>query len=245
MGRTADNPHLPPDYLESLLTEYPANLVAAYTEGEFVNMQQAAVYPEFSRSLNQSDVTKPDQDDILWIGIDFNVERCWMVVVIDRVGIKHVVAEHIARDTPALIETLNYHYSLWKDAGQLILCPDASSKARKTTNVGISDMGMLKGAGFRIQSQSANPLIKDRVLSLNAQILNGAGERKLLVNPACRGVLRGLEQHAYDLHTQQPVKGDGGVDDLSGQMDALGYAIWQLAGIKPYTTGSSRTVKIW
>ena len=34
-------------------------------------------------------------------------------------------------------------------------------------------------------------------------------------------MIRGLEQQAYDQATQQPQKGDGGEDDLSGQMDAL------------------------
>ena len=60
-------------------------------------------------------------------------------------------------------------------------------------------------------------------------------------------MLRGLEQQSYDQATQQPTKGDGGVDDLSGQTDALGYAVWQLAGIKGYKTGSgkSRMAQVW
>ena len=52
-------------------------------------------------------------------------------------------------------------------------------------------------------------------------------------------MIRGLEQQPYDQATQQPQKGDGGEDDLSGQMDALGYAIWALRGIKPYVSGGS------
>jgi hypothetical protein len=60
-------------------------------------------------------------------------------------------------------------------------------------------------------------------------------------------VIKGLEQQPYNQATQQPEKGDGGVDDLSGQMDALGYAIWQLAGIKPWKVGSgkSRMAQVW
>ena len=92
-----------------------------------------------------------------------------------------------------------------------------------------------------------NPFIRDRVLSVNTLILNGNGDRRLFVHPKCAGVLKGLEQQAYDQGTQQPEKGDGGIDDLSGQMDALGYACWQLAGIKSWRVGKSkaRVGQIW
>jgi hypothetical protein len=90
-----------------------------------------------------------------------------------------------------------------------------------------------------LQTQSANPFIRDRVLSLNTLILNAKGDRQLFVHPDCKGMIKGLEQQSYDKATQQPEKGDGGPDDLSGQMDALGYACWQIRGIKPWKTGGT------
>ena len=67
------------------------------------------------------------------------------------------------------------------------------------------------------------------------------------MHPQCKQMLKGLEQQAYDSATQQPEKGDGGELDLSGQTDALGYAIWQLAGVKPWKTGRarSRVGQVW
>jgi hypothetical protein len=239
-GRTADNPYLPPDYLQTLLGEYPSNLVKAYTEGEFVSMASAAVYPEFDRALNTSDISTPDEEDTIFIGIDFNVDRCWLAVIVRRGLDLHVIAEHIARDTPACIELLHRVYAPWIEHRQLIVCPDASARNRNATDAGIASIGMMKRSGLRLQYQDANPFIKDRVLSVNAQILNGLGDRHLKVHPSCKGMLRGLEQHSYDLGTQQPAKGDGGVDDLSGQMDALGYALWQMCGIKPWRVGGSK-----
>lgn len=239
-GRTADNPYLPDDYLESLLAEYPENLIKAYTEGEFVNMKSASVYPEFDRELNKSDISDPDEEDTIFVGIDFNVERCWLAVIIRRGPDLHVIREHICRDTQAIIALLQHTYGPWIQHRQLIVCPDASARNRDAQDAGISSIGMMKRAGLRLQYQDANPFIKDRVLSLNAQILNGLGERHLKVHPSCKGMLRGLEQHSYDLNTQQPEKGDGGVDDLSGQMDALGYANWTMNGIKPWRVGGSR-----
>jgi hypothetical protein len=243
-GKTADNPYLPDDYLESLLSEYPANLVKAYTEGEFVSMAMAAVYPDFDRNLNISNIDTPSERDTLWVGIDLNVERSWLAVIIQHGADLHLIREHICRDTQAIIALLKETYGGWIKHQQLIVCPDASARNRDAQDAGISSIGMMKRAGLRLQYQASNPFIKDRVLSLNAQILNGLGERHMRVHPSCKGMLRGLEQHSYDLNTQQPTKGDGGVDDLSGQMDALGYVVWQLAGIKPWITGGTR-VEVW
>ena len=241
-ARTADNPYLPTDFLAALLENYSPALAKAYTEGEFVNLTQASVYPEFSRDLNASNIERPDENDTLWIGVDFNVDRCWLAVCIQRSEGVHLIAEHIARDTPAVIERILQEYGAWVDHAQLIVCPDASSQSRSSQNAGISDFGLIKQAGIRLQTQSSNPFIRDRVLTVNTLILNAKSERRLFVHPSCKGMIKGLEQQAYDHATQQPTKGDGGADDLSGQMDALGYACWQMAGITAWQTkGHNRT----
>ena len=238
-GRTADNPHLPPDFLDAMRENYSPALFKSYTEGEFCLLTQAAVYPEFDRHQNRSEQNRPTEEDTLFVGLDLNVDRCVMAVCVQQSDGIHVIQEWVARDTPGVIERLRQEYQPWIDHGQLIVCPDASSQSRSSKNAGISDFGLMKQAGLRLQTQASNPFIRDRVLTLNTLILNAKGERQLFVHPDCKLMLRGLEQHAYDQATQQPAKGDGGVDDLSGQMDALGYACWQLRGIKSWRTGST------
>ena len=238
-GRTADNPYLPPDFLDAMRENYSPQLFKSYTEGEFCLLTQAAVYPEFDRHLNRSEQNRPTEQDSLFIGLDLNVDRCLMAVCVPQADGIHVIQEWVARDTPGVIERLRQEYQQWIDHGQLVVCPDASSQNRSSKNAGISDFGLMKQAGLRLQTQASNPFIRDRVLTLNTLILNAKGERQLFVHPDCKLMLRGLEQQAYDQATQQPTKGDGGVDDLSGQMDALGYACWQLRGIKPWQTGST------
>jgi len=221
-GRTADNPHLPPDFLEAMRENYSPALFKSYTEGEFCHA--------------------PTERDTLWVGLDLNVDRCVMAVCVQQADGIHVIREHVGRDTPGVIEILRQEYQPWIEHGQLIVCPDASSQSRSSKNAGISDFGLMKAAGLRLQTQASNPFIRDRVLTLNSLILNAKGERKLFVHPDCKLMLRGLEQHAYDQATQAPEKGDGGVDDLSGQMDSLGYACWQMAGITAWQTkGHNRT----
>ena len=234
---STDNPYLPEDFIDGMRAMYPPNLLNAYINGIFTNLTQASVYPEFSRELNRSDQNAPTENDTLFVGLDLNVDRCVMAVCVQQSDGIHVIQEWVARDTPGVVERLRQEYQPWIDHGQLIVCPDASSQSRSSKNAGISDFGLMKQAGLRLQTQASNPFIRDRVLTLNTLILNAKGERQLFVHPDCKLMLRGLEQQAYSQTTQQPEKGDGGVDDLSGQMDALGYACWQLRGIKSWRTG--------
>ena len=230
-AKSTDNPHLPADFIEGMRENYPPAMLKSYLDGEFTNLTQASVYPEFDRSLNTSEINAPSESDTIWVGVDFNVNRCWLAVCIQRKDGIHVIGEHIARDTPGVIDTILEHYGQWVEHNQLVVCPDASSQSRSTKNAGISDFGLMKQAGLRMQTQRSNPFIRDRVLTVNSLILNAKGDRKLFVHPDCKGMIKGLEQQPYDQATQQPEKGDGGELDLSGQMDALGYACWQMAGI--------------
>src|SRR5690606_32428986 len=85
--------NLPKDYITSLRKSYPANLLAAYLDGEFVNVAAVTVYPYFDRQLNASQETiKPNEP--LHIGMDFNVGKMSAVVFVLRNDQPHAVAEH-------------------------------------------------------------------------------------------------------------------------------------------------------
>ena len=191
------------------------------------------VYPEFDAEKNQSDIVGFTTEDVIFAGVDFNVNRSWVVLMCQRGQEVHVLAEMIGRDTPDVIRLLKQEFQPWIDAGQLIACPDASGKNRSSKDAGISDLSLIRSAGIRCVEQPQNPFIKDRVLTVNTLISNAAGERRLRVAPSCAGVIKGLNAHVYDMKTQMPEKADGGSEaDLSGQMDALGYACWYLAGLR-------------
>jgi predicted phage terminase large subunit-like protein len=48
-ARTADNRHLPPDYVANLRAQYPSNLLEAYLNGEFVNLSDGLVQRQWFR----------------------------------------------------------------------------------------------------------------------------------------------------------------------------------------------------
>jgi len=232
-AKTTDNPHLPPGFIDSLYQNYDTNLIASYINGEFTNLENTTVYHHFDRDIHWTDETvKPD--DRVFVGIDFNVDSCFCIVIVRRGEEFHVVAEHHPRDTPAVVELLREKYKEQLDQGNLVAIPDAASRQRTTTNASESDLSLLRKGGFVVKAQSANPQVADRVNCVNVQLI----ANNLKVHNDCKYLIRSLEQQCYD-KTGKPEKGIGGVDDISGPVDALGYCMTYLKPLRRWTTGGS------
>jgi hypothetical protein len=232
-ARTADNPHLPPGFVESLTANYPPQLITSYLNGEFCNLANSTVYYPFDRDLHWCD-TEITEHDRLFIGVDINVDAVFAEVIVRRGNEFHVVAEHHPKDTPALVRLLKETYPDHYRTGNIVIIPDAASRHRSTANAAESDLALLRRGGFTVKSQLSNPAIEDRVNAINVLLL----ANRLRISNKCRYLIRSLETQAYDSNGK-PEKGRGGLDDKSGPVDAAGYAIHSLAGLRRYTTGGS------
>ncbi|NOV25899.1 terminase [Cupriavidus necator] len=234
---TYDNEaNLPDDYIDSLFQTYPPQLIDAYLRGQFCNLTSGSVYPNFDRKLNHSDAEiKPGEP--LHIGMDFNVLRMASVVYVIRDGNPIAVDELVdVRDTPDMARMIDER---WKQRGHAItIYPDASGQNTSSKKASESDISILKQTGFTINVGSTNPAVKDRVLSTNAMLHNGSGERRMKVNTRrCPKFTEGLEQQAYDEHGEPDKK--SGVDHVN---DAGTYPIVRLYPIvKRQTRVSSLT----
>ncbi|MFZ9261032.1 MAG: terminase large subunit domain-containing protein [Limnohabitans sp.] len=237
-AKTTDNPYLPEGFVESLYNNYDPQLIASYINGEFTNLANTTVYHPFDRDVHWTDDTIRD-DDRIFIGIDFNVAACFCMVIVRRGDEFHVVSEHYPKDTPAVVRTLRETYPKHLEAGNLVVIPDAASRQRTTTNAAESDLSLLKKGGFVVKAQSSNPQVADRVNCVNVLLL----ANRLKVHSSCKYLIKSLEQQVYE-KTGKPEKGIGGKDDISGPVDALGYAITYLSPLRRWEAGGS-TVRLW
>lgn len=211
---THSNPHLPPGYIQSLQDIYPASLLDAYLDGNFVNLTFGTVYGSYDRSAHNSRETiKPGES--LFIGCDFNVTKQCAIVYVRRNGDEwHAVEELIDMyDTPNMISIIEDRYA----GHPIYIYPDASGRARKTVNASTSDISLLEQAGFMIRAKKSNPAVKDRVMATNA-----AFERGVLYCNAekCKTLVESFEQLAYDKNGE-PDKKSG----LDHAIDAATYPI--------------------
>lgn len=219
-AKTTDNIFLPQDFIDNLYEMYPANLVKAYIEGLFVNLQGNPVYPSFDRRENHADVELSGGEDI-HVGIDFNIGGCAVkssIMVNDEV---FTFDEYLGKDTHDvgryLAETFGGHH--------VYFYPDASGN-KGTTNASESDIQILQSYGLVNMGPKSNPRIRDRVLSVD----NGFRHKKLWVDTAkCPDLTNSLERQAYD-KTETPEKfpGPGTIDDHN---DAFGYKVHRLMPI--------------
>ena len=212
--------NLPENYIQDLRDLYPENLIEAYIEGEFVNLTSGSVYPQFNRVLNGCNsviVSNEKEKEPLHIGQDFNVTKMASVVFVQRNGEPHAVDELTnVFDTPTVISLIKSRYP----GHQIFIYPDASCGARKTNNASVSDISLFQQANFVVLNNPANPLVKDRVLSMN-RMINVEGRRQLKVNAdKCPSFVTALEQQAYDKNGE-PDKTSG----LDHCLDAAGYFI--------------------
>ena len=208
--------NLPAGYIDSLRASYPTNLLAAYLDGEFVNLVAGSVYAEFDRRLNATAETITGAE-ALHVGMDFNVGKMSAVLHVLRQDQPHAVMEYTGvLDTPTMAALLRSRH---KD-NPIIVYPDASGQARKSNNASESDLSILRAHGFSVRANPHNPRIKDRVLAVNAMV-HKDGARRYRVNPdTCPGLVESLEKQAYDKNGE-PDKA-GGLDHV---IDAAGYFI--------------------
>ena len=214
---THSNPHLPMGYIESLEAIYPEALLQAYINGDFVNLTTGSVYHQYDRELNKSNETIK-QGEQLYIGMDFNVQNMSAVVFVKRNGNPHAVAEITKQyDTPDMIQAIKVRFP----SNPIRIYPDASSGNRKTNDASISDLSLLRNAGFSVLTNPSNPRVKDRVNCVNAMLCNGKGERRLFINyDTCPETADCLEKQAWTEKGEPDKK--SGHDHLP---DGLGYFI--------------------
>jgi hypothetical protein len=217
---TYDNEaNLPEDYIDSLRASYPPQLIGAYLRGEFTNLTSGSVYPSFDRALSHTDKIELPHE-VLHVGMDFNVLNMTGIISVIRDGNPYTVAELTGvRDTPAITKILEERY---QEAGhQIIVYPDASGQNTSSKNASESDLSILRQAGFIVRVDTHNPAVRDRVLSVNAMLLNDKGDRRWKINTdRCPKLTESFEQQAYD-DAGEPDKKTG----FDHPNDAVGYFI--------------------
>lgn len=219
----ANAKNLPDGYIQSLIDTYPAELIDAYIDGKFCNLTTGTVYRSYSRQRCESSETIQGNES-LFIGLDFNVGKMAASIYVQRSTGWHGVSElHDVFDTPSMINVIKER---WPN-NRIIIYPDASGGSRKSVNASVSDIALLRQAGFEVRVRSTNPFVKDRILSVNKQFEDG----KLFINSKlCQTMASNFEQQAYDKNGE-PDKKSG----FDHQNDASGYPIaYEFPVIRPY-----------
>jgi hypothetical protein len=229
--RTADNPHLPPDFIERLQANYDPQLLRAYLDGEFVNLTTGQVYDRFNRIKHvRDDFAAIEDEETILVGIDFNVGNTNAALAVRR-GRELFFFDEIAgaHDTDAIGQELRRRYPHARILGY----PDASG-ANRSTNSTRSDVAILASYDISNMAPKANPPIRDRVAAVQAALENGKGETRLWVHPRCRKLIECLELQSYS-ERGEPDK-EANYDHMN---DAAGYLVHRVFEVGRATAGKA------
>ena len=238
-AKTSDNPFLPEGFIDSLLENYPPQLIQAYLNGNFCNLTSGQVYSRFNREKHLiNELPFPLENEILKIGIDFNVMNCNAVVCVTA-GNKLIVVDEIVKqqDTDALAREIRRRYG----NNKIFVYPDASGAARSTINASKTDIAILESYGFTNMALRSNPPIKDRVQTLQAVLENSKGQIRMAIYAKATRLIECLELQSYDEKTGDPDK-QNGYDHLN---DALGYLCYREFNMIYSRAGQKTGIRIY
>ena len=236
-AKTSDNPYLPEGFIDSLLENYPPQLIQAYLNGNFCNLTTGQVYDKFDRNIH---VLKTDpvinEYEPIRVGIDFNIGNMNAVIGIAAAN-KFIVIDEIAKshDTDSLAKEIKAKYPFNK----IYVYPDASG-GNRSTNASKTDIQILESYGFLNQSALSNPAIRDRVNSVQGMFLNGKGESKMMISKKAIRLIECLELQSYN-DKGEPDK-DAGYDHMN---DALGYITWRLFNPLHMNVGRKTGIRLY
>ncbi len=225
-----------PDYYQRLKHSYDGRFYEQEVLGEYLELTAGRVYFAFSRAGNVAEVEIAQGSPLLW-ALDFNVDPMSSVVAQmdgDEVRVLDEIVLNRASTYDACTEFGN---RFAEHAGGLVIYADASGARRQTS--GTTDVEILKKfvserayGDVRFKIPKANPAVRDRVTLMNSKLESAAGERKLVIHPRCKELIKDFEQVMYKENSQVIDKDrDPKRTHLS---DALGYLAWQecRAGMK-------------
>jgi PBSX family phage terminase large subunit len=227
-GTTMDNVFLPDGYAESLKKSYDQKAYAQEVLGEFVNLNQGAIYYAFDRQRNVKPQVRVANFPVR-VAMDFNINPMTAVAFQDYDNKLHVLKEYwlMSSNTDQLGQVIIEDFGRGTE-----VVPDSTGKALKTASRGLSDHQILRNMGL-VVLYNRNPSRVDRYNCVN----NLFEKERCEIDPTCVNLIRDLEKTSYDEGTNQP---DTSTDKtLTHVSDALGYAGWYCYPIIKPSSGVS------
>ena len=213
---TLDGEQVPSKEIEQAKEDLDESTFQQEYMASFVNYA-GMIYYNFDRKKNIiENYSNPYKT--IHIGLDFNVDpMCAVVSIIENDRIYVIDEIQIwSSNTNEMVEEIKLRYK-----NKVIIYPDPSARQRKTSAGGLTDLAILKNAGYEVRCRNSAPLVRDRINAVNAKLKNAKGINSLYIVNSCKNVIKSIERQIYKEGTHIPDK-DSGFDHFN---DALGYMI--------------------
>lgn len=190
------------------------------------------IYHAFNRADNVKKYTGDLSNQMLYIGMDFNIDPMSAVIAVRYQDTIHIIDEIImySSNTYEMVKEIKARYP----NNRITVFPDPAGAQRKTSAGGATDILILQNSQFIVKAPAAHTQVRDRINAVNSRLRSASGQIHLYIDPKCKNTIDALERQVYKQGTSQPDK-DGGYDH---QNDAVGYMIDYLFPIRRDITSS-------
>jgi hypothetical protein len=198
------------------------------------------VYPDFD--TDNIDESVEDLGGEILLGCDFNV-GVMAGVLGSRVGdTLHIWDEVSLKQSNT--DEMCMHLKNKFPGRQIVAYPDPTGSARKTSAAGETDHGIIRKYGYKVISPRHPWAVKDKINSTNWLIRTAHGDCKMLIHPRCKNTIKALRNVTYKEGSEDYV-----IDktaNIEHWTDGLGYLVLGAFNqVKPWQTGSSKSVRVW
>ena len=186
----------------------------------------SGVIYNFSMKENVKKIIPPLDNNIIHIGMDFNLDPMSAVVSYIQNDVVNIFDEiqFWSSNTDEMCQEIHRRYP----GKKIFVYPDPASRARKTSAGGRTDLSILQNAGFICKVMPRHMAVRDRINSVNAKLCSASGKRDIYIDPKCKNMLNSIAKQTYKEGTTLPDKTQG-YDHFT---DSLGYKISFLYPIK-------------
>ena len=251
---------------DRLEQSYDARFYQQEVGGEYLNISSGQVYYAFDRRRHVAPQQYTPGLPICW-ALDFNVNPMCSVIaqVIDttshfdrmngRTFKKLVILDEIclpdSHINQACAEFVR-RTEKWTKNGPVLVELYGDATGRQRQHGGSTNWKMVQDffgfqSGYRINQNNidrSNPLVKDRVNSVNAALSNARGEQSVWMDPQCNELRKDLEQCVWKADMSGNLVGD--IDEKDSKRthvsSALGYLIWKQLPVKSTGGFSNKAV---
>jgi hypothetical protein len=188
---TRSNKFLPQGYADQIALNYDPIMAEAFLEGSWVSFTRNKVYHFFNRTKHHTDRLLTDSDTVLHVGLDFNVGGTCATVWVIQDNMPIAVDEFVSQHTQDfLLKVARYK----RDGRRIIIYPDASGD-NASTNASMTDIQLIRSAGYAIDAPASNPDIRDSVNACNSLFSHD----KIKINTTkCQRLTNAVESQGYD-----------------------------------------------
>ena len=231
---TIEGGNVAPEEVEAASEQLDARTFRQEFEASFENLTGLVAV-----SFSDDNIDKEVQDLHmlpLLLGLDFNVDPMAGICAVKHNNCLYVFDEIMltgGATTWDFAEEVTRRYGVDR---RVIACPDPTGNARKTSGVGSTDHNILRRSGFTVMSPKSPWKIRDKITAVNTALYDANGDRRTLIHPRCKELIKSLRTLTYAPNTGLPNK-NLGVDHA---FDAFGYLCLQQFNLaKPETLGQT------